>query len=282
MNKKINSTRKIIITLLSFSLSVILALTGLLSVVSLTLLNPRYVVKSLQKSSFGEIELPRIKEHFISYGAAGNVEESFFIDYFKENITAETITNDMAKSIFEIYNGIEKENGNEFSNELYNALYKYAANMHMDVESKEIQAGIRQFADDLTALYNRYTILPYSETISPVIKRASKLMPLAIAFLSLFSIIISVIIFLSYKEKLNAYLYFASSLGGTGLMLTAFPLLILITKQAEKFTLTDEALRSFFIKFMNGVTACTIMCGVVFLIISTILYYYAISKKSKT
>lgn len=281
MSKKTNSTRKIIITLLSFSLSVILALTGLLSVVFLSILSPRFVGKSLQKSSFGAIELPRIKEHFISYGAAGNVDEAFFTDYFEKNITAETITNDMAKSIYAIYNGSKEENNTEFSDALYNALYKYAEEMYMDVGDKEIREGIRQFANDLTALYNRYISFPYSESISPVIKKAVKLTPLAIAATALLSIAIIVVIFLSYKEKLNAFLYFASAAGGTGLMLTVFPLFILITKQAEKFTLADEAFRSFFIKVMNGFTVNTIICGIVFLLISAIFYFLSLNKKSK-
>lgn len=281
MSDKTITTRKIIITLLSFSLSVILALTGILSVVFLSLLSPRYIEKSLKKSSFGEIELSRIKEHFISYGAAGNVDEAFFTDYFEKNITAETVTKDMAKSIYAIYSGSKEEANAEFSDALYAALYKYAEEMYMDVNDKEILEGIRQFANDLTALYNKYVSFPYSDNISSVIKRVIKLVPLAIVATALFSIVIITVILLSYKEKLDALLYLAASSGGTGLMLTVLPVLILITKQAEKFTLTDEAFRSFFIKVMNGFIANAIICGIVFLLISAVLYFFSLNKKSK-
>lgn len=272
MSKKIEASRKIVISLLSFSLSVLFALTGILCVVSVTALRGSYAVKALEKSEFGEIELDRIREHFISYGSAGNVDEAFFIGYFEQNVTSKTVTDDMAKSVRALYSGEVIEDGKYFFDDLYSALFKYAKEMNMDVQDKKIEQGIREFTGDLIELYGNYVSFPYASNVSPALKKAASLAPLTAAVFALLSIAIAVVILLSYKKKYTPVSFLGASLGGAGLMLTVFPALVLITRQANKFTLTDEAFRSFFIKLANGFTVNLILCGIVFIAAWIALY----------
>lgn len=272
MSKKVGASRKIVITLLSFSLSVLIALTGVLCVVSATALSGSYAVKALGKSEFGEIELNRIREHFISYGSAGNVDETFFIGYFEQNVTSKTVTADMAKSVLALYGGEDIKDEKYFFDDLHSALFKYAEEMHMDVEDEEIAQGIREFTGDLIELYGKYVSFPYASSVSPALKKAASLTPLAAAVFALLSIAIAVVILLSYKKKLTPVSFLGASFGGAGLMLIIFPALVLITRQAEKFTLTDEAFRSFFIELANGFTIGLILCGIVFTAAWILLY----------
>lgn len=255
--------KKTVIVLLSFSLSVLIALSTVLAVTAATVMNSKYAVRALQRSQFGEIELERIKEHFISYGSAGNVEESFFTEYFEINISAKTVTQDMAKTVRALYTDEDISSDKYFFDELYLALNDYAEKMYMDVEDTDIAHGIKQFTGDLIELYRRYVSIPYTASISPQLKSIKDLLPVALLFLAFLTIACACVIFFSFRKKTLPLSYIGASLGAAGLMLTAFPLTVLLTRQAERFTLTDEAFRSFFIEFINGFTVSLIVSGAV-------------------
>ncbi|MGI6744692.1 MAG: hypothetical protein ACOX45_00680 [Acutalibacteraceae bacterium] len=257
--------KKIVIILLSFSLSVLIALTAVLSVTAATIMNRKYAVKALEGSQFGEIELDRIREHFISYGSAGNVEEAFFIKYFEKNISAKTVTDDMAKTVRALYANEDISGEKYFFDALHLALNEYAEEMYMDVEDTDIAHGIKQFTGDLIELYRRYVSIPYASSIAPQLKSLKSLLPIVTFALAFLSIACAAVIFFSFRKKAIPLSYIGASLGGAGLMLISFPLIVLITRQAEKFTLTDEAFRSFFIELINGFTGSLIVCGAVLL-----------------
>ncbi len=272
MKKNAGASRSIVMTLLSFMLSLLLAAFCAVGVLRVTALSPAYAAKAVERSDFGEIELARVREHFISYGLASNVEESFFVSFFAKNITAQVIEGDMGKSVRALYSGEDISAEKYFYDALYTALMEYAKSNDMDIEDKEIVAGIKEFTSDLLEVYRGYVTFPYADNISPLIKPIIKYtLPVFGVFLVL-AAVCAVVILMSYKRRTAPFSYIGSAFGGAGLMLTVLPFIILAGGFIKKFSLTDEAMRSFFVKFLTGGVVCAIIAGLACIAVAAALF----------
>ena len=66
-------------------------------------------MSGLKRSDYAEALHSELKEQFVSYGSAGNVDESFFDSVFENVITPDRIDADTKTVITDFYNGEVKD-----------------------------------------------------------------------------------------------------------------------------------------------------------------------------
>ena len=99
MTTKTKKIRSFICGLVSFILSVSLTLLFMLVTLRFTVLNAGYAKMIAQTSGYSAHMQQELKEQFVSYGSACNVDESFFDDVFEEIITPKRIVKDTQTSL---------------------------------------------------------------------------------------------------------------------------------------------------------------------------------------
>ena len=87
MTKNSKAMRRVLCGVVSFLLSFFSCLFVMCLVFKFTVLNPSFLVGVEKRSDYAEALHSELKEQFVSYGSAGNVDESFFDSVFENIIT---------------------------------------------------------------------------------------------------------------------------------------------------------------------------------------------------
>ena len=161
MTKTVKRARSVFCTLLSFLLSMSIALTVACVALELTVLNPTFSVKTAVRSQYSEHLAAELKEEFISYGNACNIDESFFDLVFAEDITPARIDADTETVLREFYAGEAQDTVHtaDLHATLLQRLSDYAVEKGFAVEpsdDNEIYQNLSTIADELCDIYNAY------------------------------------------------------------------------------------------------------------------------------
>ena len=87
MTKNSKAMRRVLCGVVSFLLSFFSCLFVMCLVFKFTVLSPSFLVGVEKRSDYAEALHSELKEQFVSYGSAGNVDESFFDSVFENIIT---------------------------------------------------------------------------------------------------------------------------------------------------------------------------------------------------
>lgn len=94
MTKNSKAMRRVLCGVVSFLLSFFSCLFVMCLVFKFTVLSPSFLVGVEKRSDYAEALHSELKEQFVSYGSAGNVDESFFDSVFENIITPDRIDED--------------------------------------------------------------------------------------------------------------------------------------------------------------------------------------------
>lgn len=83
MTKNSKAMRRVLCGVVSFLLSFFSCLFVMCLVFKFTVLSPSFLVGVEKRSDYAEALHSELKEQFVSYGSAGNVDESFLIPCLK-------------------------------------------------------------------------------------------------------------------------------------------------------------------------------------------------------
>lgn len=109
MTKNSKAMRRVLCGVVSFLLSFFSCLFVMCLVFKFTVLNSSFLVGVEKRSDYAEALHSELKEQFVSYGSAGNVDESFFDAVFENIITPDRIDEDTKAVIIDFYNGEVKD-----------------------------------------------------------------------------------------------------------------------------------------------------------------------------
>ena len=109
MTKNSKAMRRVLCGVVSFLLSFFSCLFVMCLVFKFTVLSPSFLVGVEKRSDYAEALHSELKEQFVSYGSAGNVDESFFDSVFENIITPDRIDEDTKAVITDFYNGEVKD-----------------------------------------------------------------------------------------------------------------------------------------------------------------------------
>lgn len=268
MTKAAKRTRSVICAIVSFLMSIAITLTVLCATLSLTALNPKFAVQIAMRSQYSEHLQSELKEEFISYGNACNIDAYFFDNIFKLHLTPDTIDRDTETVLREFYAGEVQEhiNTDKLRGVLLSELLLYAQEKGYAVpqaeeqtEGNEMYSNLTVIADELCDIYNAYVSvfsMSVFKTASRMLARYRPFGWYAAAAGAVIFAVTAVILRLYYQKKKNYLRYFIYAFSASVLMLLFAPLAALIFNVGGNINISNASLYDFATGMINGVLGC--------------------------
>lgn len=204
MTKNSKAMRRVLCGVVSFLLSFFSCLFVMCLVFKFTVLSSSFLVGVEKRSDYAEALHSELKEQFVSYGSAGNVDESFFDSVFENIITPDRIDEDTKVVITDFYNGEVKDSidTSDIQSELETRLLEYAAEKGFAVDN-ELKSNIKDMAAQFGDLYNSYISLfsnSYFKSAGNMLKRYNPYADYAAIIAVTLSLIAGLVLRMSYKS----------------------------------------------------------------------------------
>lgn len=275
MTEKSKKARSAICIIVSFLLSVLLFLTAFMIVIKTTAVNSKFAVKVIYNSGYSENLHKELKEQFVSYGNAGNVDESFFDGIFDSVITPELIDSDSEKIVTAFYKGesLSKLDTSVTESKLEEALLKYAEEKKY-VITDELKLSISDMSAQFGELYNSFVNIfanSYFQSAGGLIGRYTPIVNYAIIGLAVLLLISAFILRMYYRKRKNVYRYYIYAFSGATLMMLAGPLAALIMKVGNRINIGTESLYVLASGLINGVLVSFVLAAAVLAAITVLL-----------
>ncbi len=267
MTVKAKKVRSALCGAVSFILSVSLTLSFLLLAVRITALNSGYAKLIVQSSDYAELMQSELKEQFVSYGSACNVDESFFDGVFTDVITAEQIASDTKTSLEYFYrNKTEDEiDTSETEDRLFDELLKYAEEKGFNID-ETLEKNLKVMCEEMGELYVAYVGMftsSYFDSASNVLNRYMPVINKAIVGFIVISLLSVIVIRLFYAKIKNFTRYYIYACSGATLMLTVGPLAALIMRVGSKINVANASLFCFASNFINYAVASVLLAALI-------------------
>lgn len=281
MTKSAKRARSVFCTLLSFLLALSIALTVACVALGLTTLNPSFAVKIAARSQYSEHLATELKEEFISYGNACNIDESFFDLVFAEDITPARIDADTETVLREFYAGEVQDTVNtaDLHDNLLRRLSDYAIAKGFTVEPSEdnvLYQNLSTIADELCDIYNAYV----SVFSMSVFKTASRMLATYRPYAwygagagAVLFILSAVLLRLYYQKKKNYLRFFIYGFSASALMLAVAPAAALILRIGNRINIASASLYDFAAGMMNGTLTALLLSALVPALITVLLVF---------
>lgn len=260
MTNTAKRARSVICAVVSFVMSLSITLTVLCSVLSLTAFNPNFAVKIAAHSEYGEHLSAELKEEFISFGNACNVDSAFFDSIFTDAITPEAIDRDTEAVLREFYAGEvqEKRDTAALEETLFTRLQTYAEEKGFAL-TDEVNENLRVLASELCDVYNAYVSVFSMSVFKTASRILAKYRPFgwyAAGAGALLFAVSAVVLRLYFQKKKNYLRYFIYAFSAAALMLSAAPLTALILDIGGNISISNASLYDFATGMISGVLGC--------------------------
>lgn len=283
MKKGTNTFRSILCGTTAFFLSVALTLTALLISMKFTVLNSDYVVFVFKNSNFSESLQTELKDEFISFGSACNIDEEFFDGVFENIITAEKIDSDTEISVRNFYeNDVQTDIDYGIKDSVFEELKKYATVKGYTLDQSIIEE-LTTISSELEELYDTYVGTFNSSSFKNASHLLARYMPFfnyAVIGLAVFAALAIIIIMASFKKICNSLRFLIYAFSGSTLMLLVAPATALIMQIGSKINIADASLYSFVSNFINYIFVAIIVAACIMAVITTILHIIRIKAEN--
>ncbi len=276
MTKGAKRFRSVLCGLLSFFLSVSLVLLSILGVLKFTVLNSSYTSFICNKSGYAQSVWEEMKEEFVSYGAACNIDESFFDGVFEKIITPQIITEHTKNSIESFYKNTQQDKTAEdeqMKAQFLEALKSYAEEKGFTVNEALIE-NLEIISGEMLSLYSVYADMfgsSYFKNAANVLERYMPLFKWALIGLTIFALLTIIVIRLSFRKAKNYLRYYIYSTTGAALMLAVAPAAALIMKIGSKINIVNASMYYLASGFINGFFIALLAAAAVMAVITIIL-----------
>lgn len=249
--------RSFICTLTAFVMALSVVLTMLGAALSASALNPAFAVFVEKRSSFGDDLAAELKEEFVSYGNACNIDETFFDGVFEQVVTPAKINEDMQRVLRDFYNGSVQENVDtaEMQAGILEQLKSYATEKGFSLDETAVQ-NLTTISEELCDMYNAYVSVFSMSAFQTASKLLDRYRPFglyaALAGAVIF-VVSAVILRLCFHKKKNYLRFFIYAFSGATLMQFVGPLVALIAGVGNRINISSAALYDLASGMMNGV-----------------------------
>ena len=288
MNKGKKRFRSVICTVLAFLLALALTLVGVLCVTKVTLLNAGYVSRLSETSGYSKAIWQELKDEFVSYGSACNVDADFFDGVFETVVTEEMINDHTEESIRDLYNGNESETDlSELNSKLFDALTVYAEEKGFTLDNN-LKDNLQNMSNEMCDIFRAYTSMyksSYFKNAFNIMRRYMPLFKWALIGLAIFALLSLVEIRMFFAKAKNYLRYYIYATSGATLMLGVGPAIALIMKLGSRINVENASLYGVASGFINGIlyallAAAAVAAAITVLLI--ILRSVAVKKENKT
>lgn len=275
MTKTAKRVRSVLCALLSFIMS--LSLTGGVLCLSfyVTALNGNFAVIVIERSQYAELLSQEIKEEFVSYGQASNIDKTFFDSLFESTDTVQRISADTEKILREFYAGDVRDSvsTDDLESILLADLKEYAIQKDYELDDETLE-NLQTVASELCDIYNSYVSvfsLSYFRTASRMLARYSPYALYAAIACAVMFIVTAVILRLFFNKKKNYLRYFIYAFSGASLMLMAAPIAALVGRVGNRISISSAALYTLASSILNSIFAAVLISALVPILCTVIL-----------
>lgn len=249
--------RSFICTLVAFIMALSVVLTVFGAALSASALNPSFAVLVEKRSSFGTDLAAELKEEFVSYGNACNIDEMFFDGVFEKVVTPEKIDADMQTVLRDFYNGTVQETVDtaEMQTAILEQLKSYATEKGFALDETTVE-NLTTISQELCEMYSAYvSVFSMSafQTASQMLGRYRPFGLYAAAAGTVVFVIAAVFLRLFFRKKENYLRFFIYAFSGATLMQLAGPLVALIIGVGNRINISSAALYDLASGMINGV-----------------------------
>lgn len=281
MTKTAKRARSVICTLLAFLLALSVTLTLICASLALSALNPDFAVKIAARSQYSEHLAAELKEEFISYGNACNIDESFFDAVFSNDITPAHIDADTETVLREFYDGAVQDtvSTDSLHDLLLTRLTDYAVRKGFTVETtaeNELYQNLSTIADELCDIYNAYV----SVFSMSVFKTASRMLATYRPYAwygagagAVLFVISAVLLRLYYQKRKNFLRFFIYGFSASALMLAVAPAAALLMRIGNQINIASASLYDLATGMINGTLVAVLISAVVPAAITVLLAF---------
>ncbi len=288
MNKSKKRFRSAMCTVLAFLLAIALTLVSIICVIKVTVLNAGYISHLSETSGYSKAVWQELKDEFVSYGSACNVDAGFFDAVFETIVTDEMINDYTEESITDLYNGNDSETDlGELNSKLFDALVVYAEEKGFVLDNN-LEENLQNMSNEMCDIFRAYTSMYKSSYFKNAFSTVRRYMPLfkwALIGLSLFAILSVAEIRMFFAKAKNYLRYYIYATSGATLMLAVGPAIALIMKLGSRINVENASLYGIASGFINGVlyallAAAAVMAAITVLL--AVLRSVAVKKENKT
>ena len=262
-----SQVRKAVSILFSFFLSLFLFFSALILVAQNTLLNPNYLRNQLGKSHYYENVTEEVEDEFSSYASASGFDDQFFKTVLNIN-DVQLKVNESLSIVYGDSGGTM--NVTDFQNTLYDLLVQNAKDRGIAV-TKDSEQALRLLAKTCADTYLQYVSFPFAQEISSFLPKVGHslflLQALSVFFIALFAGLIFLINYWRHRA-VRACIY---SVSGAVLMLTAFPLLFLISGTAGRIALISRSLYGLAVSYLDGIAFLLLQVALLYAVLLALL-----------
>lgn len=260
--------KKVVYTLLSFVLAVLLTVLAAASALQFTLLSESFLINNIESTNYVREKKAEIATSLTDLGYATGLEEEFFEDLLDEVM----IHDDMTEYIHNYYTGegsvVDKT---AFIQTFNTALDEYIKKKNIDPNT--VSADSRNYLIDRAAnIYKESLEIPFFNKFAGKFQNLKTIVPFVIIVCLLLSALLCAIFVLStrWKHRAAKYICYATS---TAFLTTAvMPLILFLSRKAETFNSASRATYKLFVSCANNMLICILACSVFFLLVSIALY----------
>ena len=274
MNKGKKRFRSAMCTVLAFLLALALTLVGVLCVMKVTVLNIGYISHISETSGYSKAIWQELKDEFVSYGSACNVDASFFDGVFETIVTEEMINDYTEESISDLYNGNETETDlSELNSKLFDALTVYAEEKGFTLDNN-LEENLKNMSNEMCDIFRAYTSMyksSYFRNAFNVMRRYLPLFKWALIGLAIFALLSLAEIRMFFAKAKNYLRYYIYATSGATLMLAVGPAIALIMKLGSRINVENASLYGVASGFINGILTALLMAAAVTAVITVLL-----------
>ncbi len=231
--------KKILCTVFSFLLSVMLFVTTVVAVLQQTLLDRDYFADMVEKSGYVDLLHEQLVGELANEGYVSGFDEVFF----EQIITTDMVKAPVLSAVDEIYGtgdykSVSKE---QLAETLSKAFVDNLESREVEVDEEQ-KKHIDGFAYECADFLSKNARLPFISIGESLVKNSTSLVKYALVFVGIFALFCVVFLAFTSPKSEGVLRYYSYSFGGATLM-TATPVIVLMaTGIFKKISIADKAL----------------------------------------
>lgn len=268
----------IITICLSFFLSLLLFLIGIVFIIHNTVFNPVYLREQLDKSHYYENVMSEVEDEFASYGNASGFDAAFFKSVVDIN-DVQLVVNQSVDSVYGDSDRTADTSG--FKQKLYEKLLENVKSRKLSL-TRDTDSRLQLLADTCASTYFQYVRIPYAENISPELKKFERPMVSLEVLFGFLAVVFVLLLFLINRWRHRAIRACIYSVSAVMLMLLVLSAAVFSSDKINRVALLSKSLHALSVSYLSGMAIMFLQVSLILagLIILLAVLYHAVRKEA--
>ena len=257
--------RDIVFCVLSFVLSLLLFLNTVCIFTVAFAVNENAWIDQMNESNYFSDKADEIENKLISLGSASGLKPEFFENF----IDPIWITNDTQAYMDAYFHGNDDViNHSTFKRNFQSQLDKYITENNVKVDEENVE----YLVDKAENIYSASLEIPLFNRLSGKINFLSGIMPMVIAVLTMFSLVIVLVLLFGNKWRHRAFKYYYFACAGTCLSLFTAAVFLTVSGGLKNIVLESRAIYDMVVSFGTAVTTAVWVFAAFFFIMAFVMF----------